>query len=125
LAVLAAERSDAAAAGEQYPELESQRGTVLILLGMAADRLLGLLALTMEEFDTACSHFEAALSFCDRSGYRPEYARTALDYAGALLARGRPGDQGRATKLHAEALAAARALGMSALEERIIAEART
>ena len=38
LAVLATERSDAAAAEEQYPELKSQSGTVLILLGMAADR---------------------------------------------------------------------------------------
>jgi DNA-binding SARP family transcriptional activator len=125
LAVLAAERSDAAAAQQQYPELESQGGTVLILLGMAADRLLGLLALTMEEFDTAFAHFEAALSFCDRSGYRPEYARTAFDYASALLTRGRPGEQERATKLRAEAVATARLLGMRALEERIIAEARS
>ena len=125
LAVLAAERSDAAAAEEQYPELEGQSGTVLILLGMAADRLLGLLALTMEKFDTAFAHFDAALSFCDRSGYRPEYARTARDYASALLTRGQLSEQERATKLHAEALATASALGMSALEERIIAEARS
>jgi tetratricopeptide (TPR) repeat protein len=125
LAVLATERSDAAAAQEQYPELESQSGTVLLLLGMAADRLLGLLALTMEEFDTAFAHFEAALSFCDRSGYRPEYARTAFDYASALLTRGQPAERERATKLRAEALTTARALGMSALEERIIADARS
>src|SRR5262249_36851655 len=62
LAVLAAERSDPAAAGAQYAELASQSGTVLILFGMVADRLLGLLALTMEELDAAWSHFEAALS---------------------------------------------------------------
>jgi DNA-binding SARP family transcriptional activator len=125
LAVLAAERSDAAGAHEQYPELKTQSGTVLILLGMAADRLLGLLALTMEEFDTAFAHFEAALSFCERSGYRPEYARTAFDYASALATRGQPSEQERATKLHAEALTTASALGMSALEDRIIAEARS
>jgi tetratricopeptide (TPR) repeat protein/predicted Ser/Thr protein kinase len=125
LAILAVERSDAAAAAALYPELESQSGTVLIRLGMAADRLLGLLALTMEDFDTACANFEAALSFCDRSGYPPEYAWTAFDYAVALLARGQPADQRPATKLHAEALATARALGMSALEERIIADGRS
>src|SRR5712691_10400139 len=51
----------------------------------------------MEEADTAFAHFEDALPFCDRSGYRPEYARTASDYASALLTRGQPGDQGRAT----------------------------
>jgi tetratricopeptide (TPR) repeat protein len=122
LAVMAVERADAVAAAEQYPGLESQSGTVLILLGMAADRLLGLLAFTMEEVETACAHFEAALSFCDRSGYRPEYARTAFDYAVALRARGRPGDAERAAKLRAEALAAARTVGMSTLEERIVAE---
>jgi hypothetical protein len=104
---------------------EALSGTVLILLGMAADRLLGLLALTMEEFDTACAHFDAAVSFCDRSRYRPEYARTASDYALAFCTRGQPGDQGRATKLHTEALTTARTLAMSALEERIIAEARS
>jgi DNA-binding SARP family transcriptional activator len=125
LAVMATERSDAAAAAAQYPALEGQSGTVLILLGMAADRLLGLLALAMDEVETACTHFEAALSFCGRSGYRPEYARTALDYAVALRVRGRPGDQGRAVTLRAEALEAASVVGMTALEERIVAEIRS
>ena len=87
--------------------------------------MLGLLALTMEEFEIAFAHFEAALSFCDRSGYRPEYARTAFDYANALLTRGQPGEQERVTKLRAEALTTASALEMSALEERIIAETRS
>jgi DNA-binding SARP family transcriptional activator len=124
LAVLAAERSDPVAASEQYAELAGQTGTVLILLGMAADRLLGLLAVTMEQFDTAWSHFEAALSFCDRSGYRPEHARTALDYAAALRTRGRQRDQKRATELHTAGLSAARALGMVALQERTLAKNR-
>jgi DNA-binding SARP family transcriptional activator/tetratricopeptide (TPR) repeat protein len=125
LAVLATERSDPVAAGEQYAELASQSGTVLLLLGMAADRLLGLLAVTMEEFDTAWSHFEAALSFCVRAGYRPEYARTAFEYAVALRARGRQRDRKRATELQAGALSAARALAMVALEERILANDRS
>src|SRR5262249_49198261 len=106
-------------------ELVSQSGSVLIFVGMAADRLLGLLALTMEEFDTSASHFEAALSFCKRSGYRPEYARTGFDYAVALRARRRRHDQKPAEQLGAEALTTARALGMIALEERILAKERS
>jgi DNA-binding SARP family transcriptional activator len=124
LGVLAAERSDAASAEEQYRQLESQSGTVLILLGMAADRLLGLLALTMEDLDSACAHFEAALAFCDRAGYRPEWARTAADYAEVLRSRQRQGEQERPAKLRAQALAAARALGMHTLEGRILGEER-
>ena len=40
---------------------------------VSTDRLLGLLAQTMGNFDQAAEHFEDALSFCLRAGYRPEY----------------------------------------------------
>jgi DNA-binding CsgD family transcriptional regulator len=118
---VAAARRDAAVAEEQYRHLKSQSGTVLILLGTAADRLLALLALTMGRVETAHSHFEAALSFCDRSGYRAEYAQTALDYAVALLQREETEKHERAANLYSEALATARALEMTTLEERLLA----
>jgi tetratricopeptide (TPR) repeat protein len=124
LGVIAVEQADAAAAREQYQELESQAGTLLILLGMAADRLLGLLSVAIGEVDTARAHFEAALAFCDHAGYRPEYARTALDYAGALVDRAAPGDSERATFLRDEGLSIVRELGMRALEERVTARGR-
>jgi tetratricopeptide (TPR) repeat protein len=124
LAVIAVERRNAAAAQEQYPALESQSGTLLILLGTAADRLLGLLSLTMGRAEAACAHFEAALAFCECAGYRPEQARTAFDYAGALLTRGGAGDAQRAVELEGESLAIARRLGMRPLEERILARGR-
>ena len=41
---------------------------------ISIDRLLGLLAHTIGKMDDAASHFEDALAFCRRAGYRPELA---------------------------------------------------
>ena len=41
-------------------------------LHISTDRLLGLLAYTMEEFDQAQSHFEDAVNFSRNAGYRLE-----------------------------------------------------
>ena len=123
LGVIAHERGDAASALEQYGALVDQAGTLLILLGMAADRLLGRLAFTKGDLDNGCTHFEAALSLCDHAGYRPEYARTALDYAEALRHRAAPGDLERAAFLHHEGLSIVRELGMRGLEKRMLARA--
>ena len=38
------------------------------------DDILGLLAQTMGNFDDAQTHFEDALAFCRKVGYRPELA---------------------------------------------------
>jgi hypothetical protein len=117
LAVIAVEEEDAAAAGELYRALETQAGTLLILACMAADRLLGLLALAMGEPGTASAHFDAALGFCRRAGYRPEYARTAFDYARALMAHGGASDGQRSAALWDEGLTIARACRMPVPEE--------
>jgi DNA-binding CsgD family transcriptional regulator len=55
---------------------------------VATGRLLGLLARAAGQPRRAIARFEAALTFCRRSGYRPELARTCHDYAGALLSTG-------------------------------------
>jgi DNA-binding SARP family transcriptional activator len=117
LAIIAVQRGDTAAARELYQMLKPRAGTLLILAAMAADRLLGLLALTMGELETATAHFDAALAFCGRAGYRPEYARTAFDYARALAAKAGPGDERRSAALRDEGLAIARACRMPAAEE--------
>ena len=59
----------------------------------AADRVLGLLAQAMGRMDQAAAHFEDALVFCRKAGYRPELAWTCCDYADTLLQRNnrRPG----------------------------------
>ena len=63
------------AASEQYSALASLRGTMLPLpVLMAADHVLGLLAQTMGNLDQAMVHFEDALTFCRKAGYRPELA---------------------------------------------------
>lgn len=40
----------------------------------------------MGEHDQAITHFEDALDFCRKAGYRPELAWTYHDYGEALLA---------------------------------------
>ena len=88
LAAVAVDRGDGPAADELYRALEPYRGMLVMTLVVAADRLLGLLALTAGRTDAACELFETALGFCDHAGYRPELARTAVDYAAALRRRG-------------------------------------
>ena len=58
----------------------------------AVDRLLGLLAQAAGRPDDAAGHFDDALGFCRRAGYRPEYSWSASDYADFLLERGGRGD---------------------------------
>jgi tetratricopeptide (TPR) repeat protein len=85
LGLLAVLRDDKAAAAEQYGPLQSLAGTVYLVISI--DRLLGLLAQTMGNLDQAAEHFEDALAFCRKAGYRPELAWTCCDYADCLLAR--------------------------------------
>ena len=69
---------------------------------------------------TAVTHFEGALTFCRKAGYRPELAWTCCDYADMLLERDAPGDRGKAMTLLGEGLAMSRDLGMRPLMERIL-----
>lgn len=112
LAIVAISQDDAAAAADHYQALSSQRGTILLPVLLSADRLLGGLALTTGRADDACTLFESALSLCERAGYRPESARTAVDYASALRRRSAPGDAARAKALLDRASETSRALGM-------------
>jgi hypothetical protein len=136
-------RDDAAAAAEQYGPLQSQAGTMYPSISI--DRLLGLLAQTMGHLDKASEHFEAALAFCRKAGYRPELAWTCCDYADLLLdpvgaapepalsssKGGRPGhpprgaptdpaNRARAMALLDEALAISSELGMRPLMGRVL-----
>jgi tetratricopeptide (TPR) repeat protein len=148
LGLVAVLRGDIALAEEQYAFLEPERGTMLPTSISATDRLLGLLAHTMGNLDKAVEHFEAALAFCRRAGYRPELAWTCCDYADMLLQRSsavagetsqtvRPEpvegrgstssprteaqqDRQKAMSLLDEALALSRELGMRPLMERVL-----
>ncbi len=83
------------------------------------DRLLGLLAQTMGNLDDSTAHFEDALAFCRKAGYRPELAWSLCDYADMLSERDGPGDQEKAMKLLDESLAISTELGMRPLMDRV------
>ena len=87
---------------------------------LAIDRVFGLLPQTMENLDQAAAHFEDALSFCRRAGYRPELAWTCCDYADMLRDRDGQGDRAKAVALLDESLAISSELGMRPLMERVL-----
>jgi len=64
-------------------------------------------------------HFEYALVFCRKAGYRPELAWTCCDYANMLLERGGDGDQKKASQLLDESLTISTELGMRPLMELV------
>ncbi len=110
------------AAREQYQALESAQGKSLLLSG---NRVLGLLSHTMGNLDQAGEHFEEALTFCRKAGYRPELAWTCCDYADTLLQRAstssaRTDDKQKAMSLLDESLAISSELGMRPLMERVL-----
>ena len=123
LSFVAVLRGDVEAAKEQYASLGLAAGSILFI---AIDRVLGLLAQTMGDLDQAVIHFEDALAFCRKAGYRPELAWTCHDYAEMLLARGNgrtplQDDRSKALSLLEDALAVSTELGMRPLRERVTA----
>jgi hypothetical protein len=87
----------------------------------AVDRYLGLLAASLDRLDDAARHLEDAVQINERMGARPWTAHSRFDLATVLVRRDAPGDRPRAADLSSLALAAARDLGMPALEARILA----
>ena len=93
--------------------------------------LLGRLALVRDRVEEAIGHFETALAVDARTGARPAVVNDRVGLAGALLARGAPGDRARAERVLRQAVAEARRLGMpgpirtaSSLLDRLAADAR-
>ncbi len=124
LALIAVQRRDTTAASEMYVALQPIAGTMAPQTnmgpGLAIDRLLGLLAHTMGNLDQAAGHFEDALAFCRKAGFRPELAWTCCDYADLLLQRSQGGDRTKAVSLLDESLAISSELGMRPLMERVL-----
>ena len=120
LGFLAVQRGDSAAAADHYASLTSGRGSATLAFQLVFDRILGLLAHTMGSPDPATEHFEDALAFCRKGGYRPELAWTCCDYADLLLQRNGDGDRSKAITLLDESLAISSELGMRPLMERVL-----
>ena len=120
LALLAVQKGDQSGAAEQYAYLQEQRGTMIVTIS-SVDRLIGLLSQTMGNMDQSAAHFEEALAFCRKAGYRPELAWTCCDYADMLRERNGDGDKVLAIALLDESLAISSELGMRPLMERVLA----
>ncbi len=118
LALIAVQRNDVAAAEDQYAALAPVPG--IMVFYVSTDRVLGLLSVTLGWLDQASAHFEDALAFNRRAGYRPDLAWTCCDYADTLLQRNEPGDREKAMTLLDESLAISSELGMRPLMERVL-----
>ena len=122
LAAACASVGDAGCATRLYERLLPHAGrNVAAAPGLcigAADRYLGLLACTMERWEEAQAHFEAALAINTRMGARPWVAFTQYDYAAMLVRRDAAGDREQALDLLRSALDTAQALGMEGLEAK-------
>jgi len=121
LALTAVMQGDAATATKLYAALKPVEGTMLSNGFLAVDRLLGLLSQTMGNLEQSAGHFENALTFCRKAGYKPELAWTCCDYADTLLDRNGAGDRAQAMSLLDESLAISADLGMRPLAERVAA----
>jgi len=78
---------------------------------------LGMLATTLDRFDRAEAHFEAAIRFNLAMGAAPCLNRTRVGYASMLLSRGLAGDSERADELLDSGITSADALGMKGVAE--------
>jgi len=118
---------DAASASKLYELLRAYDGQNAVSGGDAVvcngpvSRILGLLAGTLERWDEAAKHFEAALTMTRRMGARALVARVQCDYAGTLLACPGGNSRERSRILLNDALDAAQELGMKGLEEKVLA----
>jgi tetratricopeptide (TPR) repeat protein len=88
----------------------------------ATARYLGLLAATLDRREDAVRHLEDALETNTRAQAPPWIARTLLELARALLARGAPGDARRAADLLQEAEVLAHSLGMQSVAAQVTRE---
>ena len=89
-------------------------------LGSVA-RYLGLLCMTLQRWDEAEHHFEAAVDAHAAIGAEGFLTLTRLDLGRMLVARGWSGDRARARSLLAEVAVAAEALGMTAARSEALA----
>jgi DNA-binding SARP family transcriptional activator len=98
-----------------YPEHITGTGT---FRAGSVSHYLGMLATTLGHFDEAQDRYSAAADTHQRIGAPAWLARTRLEWARMLLARGGPGDAERARELLGQALHTARELGLASVGRR-------
>ena len=111
---------DVQQARQQYAKLGNLTGILCAWGGMSGDRLLGLLAHTADMPKEAAAHFESALEFTGKAGYRLEAAWTCYDFAESLLDSGELAGIERAVTLIDEGLKITGELGLVGIDKRLI-----
>ncbi len=106
---------------EPYAGHSAVSGGDAVVCSGPVSRILGLLAGTLERWDDAAQHFEAAVTMTRRMGARALLARVQCEYAATLLACPDPASPERGRDLLNEALDAAQELGMKGLEDKVLA----
>lgn len=123
-AQVAAELGDEAAARVLYEKLRPFPGVLAVLGGVATGctaHYLGMLSATMGDHERAESHFIETVLAYERIGAPALLSRTKLEWARMLLRRGRIADVERSRALLKEALAIAKAHGLSRSERHATA----
>jgi DNA-binding CsgD family transcriptional regulator len=119
-ALVAIYRSKRDECEEQLEFLERFTG-INMMPFLLTDRLLGSLAHCAGQTRRALVHFENAIAFCRKNGFRPELAWTLYDYAKALLDTGTRHDREKAATLLHEGHDLSSQLGMRTLVAAIAA----
>ena len=84
--------------------------------GVSVDRIRGLFSAMLDDTSTAAASFEAALEFCEKAEYWPEYVRSSLDYGEMLKASG---DQSRGAEIVAHGLVQSERLEMDLYTDKL------
>ena len=119
-AIVAVFKDDGSKTVDYRDVLQPHSGTILADSVVSVDRVLGLLSKTTGDWNQATGHFEDALAFCRKAGYRPELAWTCCDYADTILQRNGEGDRAKAIALMEESLSISSELGMKPLMRRVV-----
>ena len=122
LGLIAVAESDIESVRRCYTALTPHSGILVWFAFICVDRVLGILASALGEFETADGHFADSVAFCRKAGYRPELSWSLRDYAEMLLERDEPGDQQRVTQLLDESLQVSTDLGMRPLMEKALSK---
>lgn len=123
-AMLFAHIGDVEAVRNRYEELQSIAHLATYDGLAVGDRALGYLAWKIGNLEAAAGHYEDALGFCRRGGFRVELAWALFQYAEVLAERNDVGDRKRVVSLQDEAIEIGQELGLSPLLERILARRR-
>jgi len=118
LALLAAQNGDESAAEKYYEYFLTHRATMISTV-ISVDRLLGLMCQSMGKVDQSVAHFEDALAFCRKAGYRPELAWSCCDLADILFEGQSESNRAKTLTMFNVSLSIATELGMRPLMERV------